>query len=397
MIWLKIKIQFIIIILFMLPVFSSCAARELDSISLVTAVGIDKDGDGYLVTYQVLNPKAIASQKSVYESPIVIYTEKGPDLGQIERRVTTQAARKMYTAHVRAVVLGEDVARDGIREILDYLFRSNEYRTDHYFIIAKGTTAGQILKTVTMIQPVSGIKLYESIENSKKWWSPTNSLRIVELINTINAKGSNPVLAGIELEEQDDIDTVERLKKTDPGEVRYTSLGAFRGDKLVGWLDESESLVLSSLLGKAKNSAGNVRIDKDTLVSLNFKNKKPLIDVYMSDGEPIIDVVLQFEMSITAQTGDIDFTKPENADTLKLMVDEKYEGLCGKLLEKAQKELKTDIFGFGERIHRACPQAWNDLKDNWNDEFSNLQVNFTVDSKLMDLGQNLKPIIKEEG
>jgi len=121
-----------------------------------------------------------------------------------------------------------------------------------------------------------------------------------------------------------------------------------------------------------------------------------MIKVSLLDGEPVIDVMLKAEMSIAAQTGDVDFTDQENADLLKNMTEEKIVELCEKVLCKAQKELKADIFGFGERIHRAYPNLWRDLKDNWNDEFSKLRVNFTADTKLTDLGQNLKPIITKE-
>jgi spore germination protein KC len=333
----------------------------------------------------------------VNEAPFVLYSEKGNSLDEIEKRITTQAARKMYAAHVRAVVIGEDVARDGLKEILDYLFRSNEYRTDYYFIIAKGTTANQILSTVTAIESVSGLKLYESIENSKKWWAPTNSLKLVELVNDINAIGNNPVLAGVEhVQVTEDINTIDRLKKTNPGKLKFTALGAFHNDQLVGWLDESESIALNIILGKVKTTAGSVEFDETTRVSLSVLNKKPKIKVSLSDGKPAINVTLSAELSISTETGDVDFTDQANTDKLNSMECEKTIGLCKKALDKAQRELKTDIFGFGESIHRAYPKVWNKLKDNWDNEFTMLQVNFTADSKIMDLGENLKSIISEE-
>jgi len=122
---LKSKALSALLILLLFPLLSACSTRELDAFSLVTSLGIDKDEAGYMMTYQVLNPKAVASKKSVNESPFVLYSEKGKDLGEIERRTTTQASRMMYFSHIRTIVIGEDVARDGLKEILDYLTRSH--------------------------------------------------------------------------------------------------------------------------------------------------------------------------------------------------------------------------------------------------------------------------------
>jgi len=350
-----------------------------------------------MVTYQVLNPKAVASKKSVNESSFVLYSEKGNDLGEIERRATTQAARKMYFAHVRSVIIGEDVARDGIKEILDYMFRSSEFRSDYYFLIAKGATANQILSTVTTIETVSGTKLFESIENSKKWWSPTNSLKIIELVNDINAKGKNPALTGVELyQDTEDIDSIDKLKKSSPGKLKLNELGVFHGDKLIGWLNEDECRALNNIIGKTKNSVISVDYDDNTHVSLNFNTKKAKIKVSLSDGKPVIDVMLSAEMDISTVSSNIDFTEKEKLDKLNSIVDEKLIEISKKTLAKAQNELKTDFFGFGESIHRAYPKVWNELKDNWDTEFTKLQVNFMADTLIRDMGQNLKPIISEE-
>jgi spore germination protein KC len=231
----------------------------------------------------------------------------------------------------------------------------------------------------------------------KKWWAPTNSLKIVELVNDINAKGKNPALAGVELyQKTEDMDTIKGLEKSSPGKLKFTDLGVFHGDKLVGWLDEKESLAFNNIAGKTKSSVVSVVYDNNTNVSLNINMKETKIKVSLSDSKPVINVMLSAEMMITTMTGDVDFTDKENLDKLNSIVNEKMIDLCKKTLDKAQHELKTDIFGFGESIHRAYPKVWNELKDNWDSEFTTLQVNFTADTKIMDFGENLKSIIGEK-
>ena len=394
---MKSKAVLALLILLLFLLLSACSTRELNTFSLVTALGIDKDEAGYMVTYQVLNPKAVASKKSVNESTFVLYSEKGYDLGEIERLTTKHAARTLYFAHVRSIVIGEDVARDGLKEILDYLVRSYGFRSDYYFVVAKGVTANQILSTVTTIESVSGVKLFDSIENSKKLWAPVDSLKIFELVNDINAKGTNPVLAGVELyQKTEDMDSIKGLEKSRTGNLKLTDLGVFRDDKLIGWLNETEGRALFNIVGKTKRSVNFVDYDNNTHVSVDLTMYKTKIKVSLSDGKPVLNVMLSFEMDISTKTGNVDFTDKENLDKLISLVNEKFTSISIKTLYKAQNELKTDIFGFGESIHRAFPKMWNELKDNWDTEFTKLQVNFLYDTKVRDMGLILKSIIKEE-
>ena len=397
MIQLKSKALSALLILLLFPLLSACSTRELDAFSLVTSLGIDKDEAGYMMTYQVLNPKAVASKKSVNESPFVLYSEKGKDLGEIERRTTTQASRMMYFSHIRTIVIGEDVARDGLKEILDYLTRSHGFRSDYYFIIAKGATANQILSTVTAIDSVSGRKLYDSIENSKDWWAPVNSLKILELVNKINAKGDNPVLAGVELyQKTEDMDSIKGLERSRSVKLKITDLGVFHDDKLIGWLDEKESRAYCNIVGKAKRSVNNVDYDKNTHVTVDLILNKSNIKVSLSDGKPVINVMFSIEMDISTVSGNVDITDKKNQDKLISLMNEKFIDTSKKTLDKAQHELKTDIFGFGESIHRAYPKVWNELKDDWDNEFEELEVDFMFDTKIRDVGLILKPIISEE-
>ena len=170
----------------------------------------------------------------------------------------------------------------------------------------------------------------------------------------------------------------------------------FRGDKLIGWLDENESRAYCNIVGKAKRSVDYVNYNKNTHVSVDLTMDKTNIKVSLSDGKPVINVMLSTEMDISTATGNVDFTKKENQDKLISLINEKFLDSGKKRLEKAQHELKTDIFGFGESIHRKYPKVWNELKDDWDTEFSKLQVNFIFDTKIKDVGLILKSIINEE-
>jgi len=392
------RLLFILIILSTIFLTGCWSSREVNTLAITVCIGIDKTENGYLVTEQVLNPRAIASKKATAESPVVIYTAEGNDLAEIVRRFTTQSSRILYNADLRMVVIGEDVAKDGIQNILDYFLRNYEYRTEFYFVIAKNSTANEVLGILTPIESVPGFSMYISLKMSEEKWAAMKSIRIIELVNSIIADGDNPVLTGIEIS-QDEISpkSTDILKQSgEYKKLKYTGLGAFNKDKLVGWLDEDESKGYNYITDNVKNTIEYADYDSKVKITYEVLNAKSRTKVYFLENKPAIEVKIKTKCNIEIVEGEFDVSAEENKQILNKLLARKVKLLCEKALNKAQKELKTDIFGFGEAIHREYPKTWEKLKDDWNDKFTDLPVNITVEAETNQLGQIKKPLFMKE-
>ena len=392
------RLLFILIILSTIFLTGCWSSREINTLAIAVCIGIDKTENGYLVTEQVLNPRAIASKKATAESPVVIYTAEGNDLAEIVRRFTTQSSRILYNTDLRMVVFGEDVAKDGIQNILDYFLRNYEYRTDFYFVIAKNSTANEVLGILTPIETVPGFSMYISLKMSEEKWAAMKSIRIIELVNSIIADGDNPVLTGIEIS-QDEISpkSTDILKQSgEYKKLKYTGLGAFKKDKLAGWLDEDESKGYNYITDNVKNTIEHAGYDSKVRITYEIINAKSRTKVYFLENKPAIEVKIKIKCNIVIVEGEFDVSAEENKQVLNELLASKVKLLCEKALNKAQKELKTDIFGFGEAIHRKYPKTWEKLKDDWNDKFTDLPVNITVEAETNQLGQITKPLFMKE-
>lgn len=395
---MKTKKIILLIILLSTIFFNGClGSREISDLGLTISIGIDKAENGYLVTHQVLNPKAIASKNATYEAPTIIHTQTGEDLFDTIRRVTTLSPRKLYNSHLRAVIFGEDFAKEGIQNTMDYFMRDHEFRTDFYFLVAKGTTANEVLKTVTPLEAVSGMQLFSSIEASEKAYAPTKSTKIIELVNELISDGTNPVLTGVEINKlQENSTSIDALKDTFPTKLKLVGLGAFKKDKLVGWLDESESKGHNYITGNVKNTVGYVNIDKENKITCEVIKAKSKLKAQVHQDKPSIDVKIDLLYNVAAVTGDYDVSVVENAEKISRLMENKISDICKSAIKKAQTEFKSDIFGFGEEIHRANPKLWAKLKKDWNNEFTKLPVNIIVHCKINGIGVNTKSMFEKE-
>lgn len=390
------KLLLILVLASSLTLCGCMGGRELNTLAIGIALGIDKVDSSYLVTYQILNPKALASQKPVNQSPTVLFQETGVDLFETIRRFTTISPRKLYNSHLRVVVLGEDFAKEGIRDIIDFLSRDHEFRTDFYFVVARGITANKMLDTITPIETVSGMSVYDSIKAAEESWAPVKPVKITELINTLISEGKNLTLPGIEPVNTDaPSDSAEVLQHSDTDKIKLSGIGVFKGDKLVGWLDEAESKGLSYITGNLKDTVGYVEYDKKSRVTFEVIREKSDATVLSSENRPAIKVEIDIKSNLAAVTGNLDTSTEENVKRLNRLIEEKITYLCKVTIEKAQEDLESDIFGFGEEMHRAYPDYWREIKKDWDKEFPKLPVSISVKSEINGMGQNTKSVFSK--
>src|SRR5690606_17992596 len=124
----------ILIFTILLPLFSGCWDRvEVTDLSIAVALGIHRNDNGeFEISVQVLNPAETAANTgdgSGYDTPVTTYSATGNILFEAARKLTTKTPSEMYMSHLRIIVVGEEVAKEGIYDVLDVLSRDPEVRT----------------------------------------------------------------------------------------------------------------------------------------------------------------------------------------------------------------------------------------------------------------------------
>ena len=149
-------------------------------------------------------------------------------------------------------------------------------------------------------------------------------------------------------------------------------------------------------MGTVPSTVGYVEDKSIAKVTLEVTgtNTKQKADVI--NGKPAINVDIDVSANIEGTSAEFDVTKEENIKKVEKLAEDKVRKLCDKVLEKAQKDLDSDIFGFGEVIHRANPNLWRSLKNNWDQKFTNLPVNLNITYKIRGTGTITKSFFTKE-
>ena len=154
---------------------------ELDDLAIVSGVGIDYKDNNFHLTYEILS-----DVKTEENTALLSYTVKGSGKTISEAFINTnyKVSKKAYFAHLKVLVLSEEVINGHFDKITDYILRDNNLRSDFKVLVANNTTPDEILKSNDKNHPVISEVITKLIDNEKY----NNNLVIGESFREILAK-----------------------------------------------------------------------------------------------------------------------------------------------------------------------------------------------------------------
>ncbi|WP_040226897.1 Ger(x)C family spore germination protein [Bhargavaea cecembensis] len=357
--------------------------RELNELAIVVAFGIDKAEEGYRVSAQVVVPSEVSFQTSAGRSPVTIYEAEGETVFEAIRKMTKESPRRIYPGHLQILVIGEGLAREGIRDTLDLMNRDWEIRSDYSVVISKDRLASDILSVSTTITNIPAGKLFETLETSHKSWSSTHVKKLHDVITDITSDGKDPVLTGVQMtgdpESGSDKGNVDQILPA--SRLFYDNLAVFQADRLVGWLNGTESEAYNFTVGSIKNTVKVISCPKGGQTTIEVTKAESKIEASFPDGEPAINIRVDAQGNVGSVECDVDLIDLKTLPELEKIFAKKLAGDIEETVASIQSRYDADIFGFGEVIHRADPAKWNRMKGEWK-EVGFPETPVTVDVKM---------------
>ncbi|ATW24764.1 Ger(x)C family spore germination protein [Candidatus Formimonas warabiya] len=389
------------VFLFFTMVLAGCWDwRELNTLGIVAASGFDRTSEGKIsVTVQIVKPAEIATsgkgKGGGTGKPVLVLTSTGDTVFDAVRNATMQVDRKLFWPHDKVFVIGEEMAREGLAPLLDWIDRDAEPRRLPKLLIARGQ-AKDIMEVESELERLPAFFLENLVKTSGST-SMAVEVRIHDFLKMMTAEGRDPYASCIEL-----VDGKKMGQTGNAGEsgskmqAILTGAAVFRKDRLVGWLDRYETRGLLWVLGKVESGIIVVPspLAEKEKVSLEIIRANSKIKVKIKEnGVPAITVEIQEEGNLGEQMSLVDLTKPAAWHSLEKFQAAAIENEVKKTLRIAQIELGVDIFGFGEAVHRTYPKVWQELKDRWRQVYPLVEVEVKVTAKLRRTGLSTEPNI----
>lgn len=371
--------------------------KELNDLSIVAGIGIDKIEDQFRVSVQIVNPGQVSkSGETGNESPVVTYHEEGKTVPEALRALIVKIPRQLYLAHLRLVVFGEDAAKEGIGEALDFLARNAKTRTDFYLVVAKNAAASEVLKVHTRLEPIPASNLNIMLDMSDRVWAATGKITLDMLLEDLGAAGSSVTLTGVRIEGSREAmgKASSRSSIEPPIQLKFDGMAVFLKDKLIGWLDNDESKAMNYIQNDVKRTIGYVSCPGGGRVSMEVVNARSKIRTRVENGKPSFDVHLNIEQDIADVECEIDLSKESSLNELEERSRSKIDELLHRVIETSQHKLKSDMLGFGKQFQIDYPKEWHKVKD-WHKLYSNVDIRTHVHVQIRRIG-TIEQSVKRE-
>ena len=390
------------VLLLMVPISGCWERRELNETAFVLGLGLDKAPSGYRVTLQVVIPSAITPQAAGGGGgvgvPVIMSTFNVPTLYETQRQYALISSRTAYYGHIRVLVIGEELARSGIAEVLDVLKRSREPRDDYYVMVARNNTAENVLGILTPLNKLPASKLFDSLEKSQNISAKTVAVPFRNLLESMLCQGKNPVLTGLEILGNSKAGKKQSsLEETMPqARMRFSNVAVFRKDKMLGWLDDNETIGYNYVTDNVVQSTGPVEGTDGQPIVIGALQTSTTRKVKVENGEPHIYLHVKATCNVQEVESLDDLSKEETIKELERKAEERIVYRMQTAVEHINERFNADIMGFGESIYRSKPKAWAKLKEEYGDEYlKSLSVHYKATVRINRIGLIDKSIIGE--
>lgn len=377
-------------------------SAELQDLSIILGIGIDKGGDNeenrYRATVQIVDPSQVAGGQQggkVQSSPVTSYSATGATISEALRKISFRTPSHLFFPHIQIMLIGEDLAKDGINEVFDLIDRNSQFRLLFPLLVVKNNTAEEALKIMTALDPIPSSKILRSLESSSKAWGVSPAIRVDQVIEKIN--DGSLIISGVQIngDEKKGNETKNIQKISQDTSLEIGGLALFKNSKLEKWLDrnasrgtswinnEMESTIIT-LDCKEKKDAIAIEIARSNLeININIKNQKP-----------VINITNRTEGSVYETECSIDLNNSNVFEQLEAQLEEEIKEEIVAAVEVTKKE-KSDIFEFGKYINIKDKKLWKKIEKKWEEEiFPETEIIVDVDAAIRRTGMRTKSYIE---
>lgn len=364
---------------------------ELNNIAICTGIAIDKIDDKYEITYLISNAKKNEVSSKEGEAGTTTYSGIGDTIQDAINDLQIKMPFEPYSGHLVVTIISENIAKEGIENILDFLARDTESRNFFYLLLSKNTKAKNILEIISPLQTFPSQTIASDIETSSAESSLIYEITYNDFIYTLLEQGINPVLNSVTIigNKEKGTDTKELSNTIQQATIKIDTLGIFKDDKLLGWATKEQSEGINLLSNNVKNFYIKTKY-KDKYIMNYIENIKVKTDVDLDNNK--VKVKISGKSTLLEVNCKIDLENPETIKTLEQLILKELDRIIKDSTYLVQKKFNTDVLGYGKIIHKKNPKQWKKIKNNWNEIFKNLNIETEFDIKIEEQGSLIQTI-----
>ena len=364
-----------------------------ENYSWVTWAGMDSLPAGKVKITLVVTPplSPVPTGSAPPEKLMLVSSSSGDTLFEAARKINSHLPKRLFWPYLQAVIVSEDLARQGVAKHFDVLHRNIRPRKNAWVFITRGSTES-IFKIDPQIEK-SPAKLINSLVTAEHGFlGNSRVIRLKDFLTESEGMGIDSVVAVLGVWDQKNEQVFPPgVNIPSKSELALDGSAVFREDKLIGWLSQAESQAY--LFAKGEMKSGLITVphpdNSQNLVGIEIISSKAKLKAKMV-GEQVKATI---KIKVNANLGDQQLNEPARRIKAPIEEPEFYRKLgehlekqlkseIDNLIIKTQTEFDSDIFGIGDYIMNRYPNDWKRIKSNWRSYYQKADIEVEVKVKI---------------
>lgn len=401
------KMISLMLTLSLIPQLCACSTvytnyREMEQLLVLQTMGLDYADDGGVVLSLA---SGAASGKRT--APVRMRLTGATIASALLRAQNYSFEESLFFSHMEAVVMGEEYAKRGTVDCVDYICQSPRLRMDMPIYIVKGGTAEDALlntgdDTSGISELLRGVREYYDVRGDGSVYTVSDFTRDTlrhgsALICTLalapssqqtGAQSSDTATAanddgadteGADMEGEADADAQQTQRVT----AAAAGYAVLRDMKLCAYIDLDNSLGVSFLKNSVGQSDVTVTDRRGEAVTLEINDGGcDITPQWASDGTlSRIDIAAHVDATVLEADGTADFADAAYIDQLTAQLESYVSGKISAILRLAG-DLEADFVGLGAAVQRSSPLNWAAISALFPSMLSTLELRVTVNGRI---------------
>ncbi|URN94052.1 MAG: Ger(x)C family spore germination protein [Candidatus Pristimantibacillus lignocellulolyticus] len=386
-----ITMKIVSIIILMVLVSGCWSSNEIEDLSLYLGLALDKGeiskheeimnekGSDFpnkhllTATVQIAPPQAVQSTNPSNSSKLYNnITQTGDSLIEILREFAIRQNRPVIAHHLKVVIISSELAKEQhLNEYIDFMLKDNDIRPNCLVFITTGKAAEPLSFNESGILPALYIK--NLIDNHKRSSRIMTPITLNHLNTFLHSKQSF---------------MLQNIISTD-NEIKFSGSGIIKGTsgKWVGYLTEEDVSAINWITDNVKGGLIKSYNLHDEVITYEIKEAKSKIKSIVENGKISFKVTIKTEgrlienWDVNTYASDPTYLK----EAEKIFTDSLHKQL-EEVLKKLQETYIVEVANFGKTLKQQHPAAWKKVSDQWDEEFSECNVDFDIKLEITDFG-----------
>lgn len=331
------------------------------------SIGIDlnpEEGAPYVITISFPNIYSIG-KNATQDERIFIISTTATSIFEGASQLSTRLQYPFYFKHLRVVIFGEELAKNGhiVRQVLDGINRDYVINKKVRLVAAEGMARDLMLGEVNAIrQQVIEGPLFSMLRDDER--TPRFTAQTLTDFIRDTDMGGVAIMPRVAYHEDD---------------IKVFGGCIFKDYEFIGDLGESENRAVALIRGKVKEDLIDVPFETG---SLSYSITNAQVNKKLIKEENNIGFKIDIEVEGTLKEYIFEKNTVGRDDTLikkmERAIEEALKGELERTIKKLQKEFKADVLGIGEYLYKFHPKLWQEVNDDWDEIFSEMDIEVEV-------------------